>query len=191
MRRDLDHPRFRAMPTRRLPDGTSVLTGSPFVTLAAGNVIPIGLMVRRSAFERVNGFDDDQRAVEDKPFLMRLAKLGPFGFLDEPLGIWRRHGTNTSGVTNAYKMTFYNDLALAKLVRDAEQLDLTADELVAIQRERRKNPALLLFAASNEGRPEFFALVSRLIREGRAPWRALPKACLRYGWRRLKRVMPG
>lgn len=187
LRHDLDHPGFRAIPAKRLADGTSVLTASPFVTLAAGNVIPIGLMVRRSAFVQVGGFDSDQRMVEDKPFLMRLAKLGPFGFLDEPLGTWRRHGTNTSGAGNAFKMVAYDDLALAKLECDAQRLNLTTDELASIRVERRKNPARLLYAASDGRHPEFFPLVLRLIRERRLPWSALPKSCIRYALRHASR----
>lgn len=187
IRRDLDHPGFRAIGTERLPDGVSILRESPFVALVAGNVIPIGIMVRHSAIREISGFDEEMRFVEDKLFLMRLAKLGKFGFLDEPLGTWRRHGSNTSGRDNAFRMTLYDDLALEKLEQNAAQLNLTANELCAIRSQRKINSAQLLFAASNEGHRDFFRLTSRLIKEGRAPWTAIPKACLRYGWRRLAR----
>lgn len=185
MRRDLDHPDFRAFPVARRADGTSVLEESPFIRLAAGNVIPIGLMVRRSAFEAVGGFDMAQRAVEDKPFLMRLAKLGRFGFIDEPLGIWRRHRANTSGAGNAYTMRLYDDRALESLERDADVLNLTLAELQAIRDERRLNPERLLYTASDEGRTEFFIIAQRLLKEGRTTLGPVWWGCLRYGWRRI------
>lgn len=187
MRRDLDDATFRAIGSRRLADGVSVLTKSPFVALIAGNVIPIGLMIRRSAILGVHGFDEEMRFVEDKLFLMQLAKLGQFGFLDVPLGTWRRHGSNTSGSGNAVKMAFYDDLALQKLEQRAAQLGLTTDELAAIGRQRKKNSQRLMYVASNEASPEFFNMMLKLIKEGRAPWLTMPKACLRYGWRRIRR----
>jgi len=133
----------------------------------------------------VQGFDEEMRAVEDKLFLMQLAKLGKFGFLDMPLATWRRHNTTTtSGAGNAYRNAFYDDLALEKIEQRATRLGLTADELATIRAQREKNSTGLLYAASNEARPEFFKVVLKLIKEGRAPWRMVPKACLRYGWRR-------
>ena len=187
IRRDLDHPRFRAIDAERLPDGISVLTGNPFLALVPGNVIPIGIMVRHRAIREIHGFDEEMRFVEDKLFLMRLAKLGKFGFLDEPLGIWRRHGSNTSGAANAFRMALYDDLALEKLEQDSVRLGLTADELRVIKLQRRKNSAGLLYAASNEAHSDFFRVALMLVKDGRASWAGVPKACLRYGWRRLTR----
>lgn len=188
MRRDLDDAKFRAIASERLPDGVSVLTASPFVALIPGSVIPFGLMVRRSAIMEVRGFDEEMRAVEDKLFLMRLAKLGKFGFLDMPLATWRRHDTTTtSGAGNAFKNAFYDDLALEKIEQIATRLGLTTDELATIRAQQRKNARGLLYTASNEARPEFFDVVLKLIKEGRAPWGMIPKACLRYSWRRAGR----
>lgn len=187
MRRDLDDPRFRAIGCKCLPDGVSVLVGDLFAALIPGSVIPFGLMVRRDAVRRVQGFDGEMLAVEDKLFLMRLAKLGKFGFLDVPLGTWRQHRTSTSGTGNAYKNAFYDDLALQKLEQCAAQMELMSGELAAIHAQRTKNSVRLLYAASYEASPDFFHLAWTLIKEGRAPWKAIPKACLRYGWRRLER----
>lgn len=187
MRHDLDNPKFRAIGSKRLPDGVSVFTESPFAALVPGSIIPFGLMVRRAAIQEVHGFDEEMRAVEDKLFLMQLAKLGNFGFLDIPLGTWRQHGTSTSGTINAFKNAFYDDLALLKLERSAVGSRLTTGELSAIRAQKKKNSARLLYAASNEATPDFFPLTLSLVKEGRAPWTALPKACLRYGWRRMER----
>ena len=187
MRRDLDHPNFRAMPVERYPDGTAVLAESPFVTLASGNVIPIGLMARRSALEAAGGFDEEQRAVEDRPLLMRLSKIGKFGFIDECLGIWRRHGANTSGPQNAYKMVFYGDLALAKLEQEAAKWSLTAQELAAIREERARMAQRLLYTTSRGALREFFPTAAQLMREGRVGWRPTLRSILRYVWYRAAR----
>ncbi|MGH9437862.1 MAG: glycosyltransferase family 2 protein [Terriglobia bacterium] len=187
LRRDLDHPAFRAIPAVRLSDGTSVLAKSPFATLASGNVIPIGLMVRRSAFHQVGGFDVEQRAVEDLPFLMRLTKVGKFGFIDEPLGIWRRHGANTSGRNNSFGMAMYNDMALAKLEREAPRWSFSAEELAAIRRERNRIAGSLLYTASDEARIAFFTVAARLLWERRVRWLPVLRGCLRYARRWVSR----
>ncbi|HET6724738.1 MAG TPA: glycosyltransferase family 2 protein [Gammaproteobacteria bacterium] len=187
IRRDLDEPRFREMKTSTFVDGVSVLTESPFFSLLPGNVIPIGnLMFRKTAFEKAGGFDDELRAVEDKPFLMRLTKWGLFGFIDQPLGTWRRHTANTSGAANAFKMRFYDDLALEKLEREASRWGWTDDECAAIRNERKKNPAKLLYTASDEANPDFVPMALGLIRDGRTRWPPVFKAFLRYGWRRVE-----
>lgn len=187
IRHDLDDLKFRAIGSKCLSDGVSIFTECPFLALVPGSLIPFGLVVRRSAILEVRGFDEEMRAVEDKLFLMQLAKLGMLGFLDVPLATWRQHGTSTSGAANAFKNAFYDDLALEKLQQSATRLGLTTDELNAIRLQRGKNATRLLYAASNEARPEFFNVALKLIKEGRAPWSALPKACLRYGWRRISR----
>ena len=189
MRHDLDDAKFRAIASERLPDGVSVLAESPFSALIPGSVIPFGLMVRRAAILEVHGFDEEMQAVEDKLFLMQLAKMGKFGFLDMPLATWRRHNTTTtSGAGNAFRNAFYDDLALEKVEQSAARLGLTSDELAIIRQQRKKNSTGLLYAASNEARPEFFKIVLKLIKERRAPWRRVPKACLRYAWRRAGRI---
>lgn len=191
IRHDLDDPRFRSIATERLPDGVSLLTESPFAALIPGSMIPFGLMVRRAAIRQIHGFDEDMRAVEDKLFLMQLAKLGKFGFLDMPLATWRRHATTTtSGAGNAFRNAFYDDLALEKIEQCATRLGLTDAELAAIRTQRRKNSTGLLYTASNEASPEFFKVAWKLIKERRAPWRMVTRACLRYAWRRAGRV-PG
>lgn len=187
IRRDLDDPGFRAVAAVRLMDGVSIFTKSPFTALIPGSVIPMSLVVRRSAVREAQGFDETLRAAEDKLFLMRLSKLGAFGFLDEPLGTWRRHGSNTSGARNAFKMAFYDDLVLEKLEQDALRLGLSVGELHAIRLQRKRNSPGLLYTASNEASPDFFRITSMLVKEGRAPWASLSKACFRYGWRRVTR----
>ena len=48
---------------------------------------PSALVVRRSAFERVGGFDEDWTSSEDWEFLLRLARDHRFAYLDRPLTV--------------------------------------------------------------------------------------------------------
>lgn len=190
LRLDLDHPKFRAMPVETRADGTSVLADNLFLTLTTGSVIPMGMMVRRVAYDRVSGFDETLRAIEDRLFFMKLSKFGKFGFIDEPLGTWRRHASNASGDNNAFNMQLNTDLALAKMESEADQWQLDATELRAVQAERKRTASRLLYAASNEGHKAFVPIVWRLIHERRAPWHRIPKTCLRYAWRCLQGRRP-
>ncbi|HHI79802.1 MAG TPA: glycosyltransferase family 2 protein [Planctomycetes bacterium] len=82
--------------------------GAPRLDLAsliAGNGLPtLTVMLRREAFERVGGFDEDREliAVEDYDLWLRLAELGErtgafLGYVDEPLARYRRRGASLSG----------------------------------------------------------------------------------------------
>lgn len=186
LRKHLDRPEFRRMPVEHRTYGVCVLAENPFMTIVKGNIIPMNMMVRRVVFDRVEGFDEAQRAVEDRPFLIRMGRQGKFGFIDEPLAMLRRHAGNTSGVGNAFLMVSYADLALECLENDAPQLRLNPGEIAAIRSERRSLAAKLLYTASNEGNNRFFKIVWHLIRQARMPWWQLPKALLRYFWRCLR-----
>lgn len=187
MRHDLDHPRFRSIGCERRAEGVSILTESPFMALVAGTVIPMASVVRRRAIEAINGFNEEMRLAEDKLFFMQLSRLGSFGFLDEPLGMWRRHESNTSGPRNAFETMYYADLVLARIEGGLIPLKLTEQELQAIGAQRKENARIVLYAASNEARPEFWRVAWDMIRERRAPYPGLPRACLRYAWRRIRR----
>jgi glycosyltransferase involved in cell wall biosynthesis len=190
MRRDLDEPTFRAIKAERLADGISVFRESPFMTLVPGNVIPIGnLMFSRTSFEKAGGFDAELRAVEDKPFLLRLAKLGPFGFIDEPLGTWRRHSANTSGSANNFKMNWYSELGYIKLQAQADALGFDEAEREAIRRERQQMPARLLYSASASGNPAYLKLALKLLMSGRAGPLLIAASGARFAWRFFGRAV--
>jgi glycosyltransferase involved in cell wall biosynthesis len=69
------------------------------VALVEGDVLPIllrtssvstqTLVARREALERIGGFDEELRALVDWDCVLRLARLGPFAFVDEPLVLQR------------------------------------------------------------------------------------------------------
>ena len=187
LRLDLDEPKFRKIAARRNADGSSTLIGNPLIPLASGNVIPIGnLVLRKTAFQRAGGFDSELRFVEDRPFLMRLSKDGVFGFIDEPLGIWRRYGNNVSGPGNAFKMNWYADFGLGKLQKDSDCLGLSPEEKEAVTRERALLSSRLLYSASSETRFSIYPVLAlTLYREGRASFVTLAKCSVRYLWYRF------
>lgn len=60
------------------------------VSLVSHNFVPpVSLLFRRSAWERVGGYDETLPALEDWDFLLRLLVEGTVGFLDqEALAVW-------------------------------------------------------------------------------------------------------
>jgi glycosyltransferase involved in cell wall biosynthesis len=51
--------------------------------------------IRREALERVGGFDPELRTAEDCDLSLRLSLEGPWGFIIEPLTIWRAGASNS------------------------------------------------------------------------------------------------
>lgn len=192
MRRDLDAPAFRSLVSAQRSSTGAKLLDSPFVTLLSGSVIPMGnLMLSRKDFERVDGFDFDQAAVEDRLFLLYLSRLGRFGFIDEPLGIWRRHNTNVSGSSNTFAMVFYADQALTKVLDRQNQLELSSEELDALKAARSKIAPRLLYAASHERRPEYRAVVWSLLRKRRISPASAAWSIVRLAQRQARALLPG
>jgi glycosyltransferase involved in cell wall biosynthesis len=48
-----------------------------------------GIVIRREVLERIGGFDESLRLLEDHEFSLRLSLEGPWAFIREPLVIWR------------------------------------------------------------------------------------------------------
>jgi glycosyltransferase involved in cell wall biosynthesis len=67
----------------------------PEVLITRFVVFGQAVTVRRSAIEKVGGFDDTLRYLEDYDMALRLSLLGPWGFIREPLVVWRQ-GTSQS-----------------------------------------------------------------------------------------------
>ncbi len=61
--------------------------------LARGfTIMPVTVLTRRRALERIGGFQQPAcYPAVDHPTWLHLATLGPFSYLDAPLGYWRRH----------------------------------------------------------------------------------------------------
>jgi glycosyltransferase involved in cell wall biosynthesis len=54
------------------------------------------LVVRRDLFDAVGRYDSRLATMADWDLMLRLRLAGPFGYVDEPLVLYRRHGSNMS-----------------------------------------------------------------------------------------------
>lgn len=61
-------------------------------------------VIWREAFERVNGFDERLRFLEDYDLALRLALLGPWAFVAEPLVVWKQSADSLSREARAKAM---------------------------------------------------------------------------------------
>lgn len=57
--------------------------------------------IRREALEKAHGFDEDLKFMEDYALPLRLALLGPWAFISEPLVIWRQGPPGSVSVSQA------------------------------------------------------------------------------------------
>jgi len=55
--------------------------------------------VRREALRRVKGFDESLKFMEDYDLPLRLSMLGPWGFIKEPLVVWRQGTADSVSVS--------------------------------------------------------------------------------------------
>jgi len=54
-----------------------------------------GIMIRRTVLNKIGGFDERIRYLEDIEFPLRLSLEGPWAFIKEPLVVWRESMTNS------------------------------------------------------------------------------------------------
>jgi glycosyltransferase involved in cell wall biosynthesis len=55
--------------------------------------------IRRAALKVVKGFDEDLKFMEDYALPLRLSLLGPWGFIREPLVVWRQGAADSVSVS--------------------------------------------------------------------------------------------
>ena len=54
-----------------------------------------GIMIRREVLEKIGGFDESIRYLEDYELPLRLSLEGPWAFIRKPLAVWRESMTNS------------------------------------------------------------------------------------------------
>lgn len=79
---------------------------------------PSVAVVRRDAFAQTGGFDPRIAQGEDWDLWLRLAELGPFDLVDEPLARYRIHGANAS--RDVWRMERDNLRVLGKFFASAD-----------------------------------------------------------------------
>lgn len=120
-----------------------------------GGMLLPNLLLRRSAVDRVGGFDSALRMAEDLDLVLRLAALGGFGFVPDALVDYRHHGQNA---TARYRLLAGSIREVVRTqLREAEQVGNRP--LVAALRER--DAANDRFAAWSAARSVRAALRSR------------------------------
>ncbi len=54
-----------------------------------------GIVIRREVLEKIGGFDEKIRYLEDYEFPLRLSLEGPWAYIETPLVVWRESMTNS------------------------------------------------------------------------------------------------
>jgi glycosyltransferase involved in cell wall biosynthesis len=127
---------FAALPHRERPDGLRVLERRPFFTLlSTRNVMFLGsLVLRRAAFEALEGFDRNLRGAADWDLFMRSVAAGPVGFSTGPaVSRYYKHEAGMS--TDADHMAEEFILALESVRRRSRLDDLERAHVTARLRE--------------------------------------------------------
>jgi glycosyltransferase involved in cell wall biosynthesis len=89
----VESPRNKHRPGR----APSRLSGDLFVTLFSRNIVTTSAVVlKRSCFDRVGFFDERLKQAEDYDMWLRIARVLPVAFINQPLCHWRRHSGNLS-----------------------------------------------------------------------------------------------
>lgn len=110
---------------------------------------PTVLVVRRNVFERVGLFDEATRSGEDWEFLLRLARMASFGYVDRPLAImnWTLDST--------YRLFWVNDKSylVSVLQRERKRLEHDEQAIDAVQRGISKHFKSLGYRYVEMGKP--------------------------------------
>jgi glycosyltransferase involved in cell wall biosynthesis len=104
-----------------------------------------GIMIRREVLDKIGGFDENIRYLEDIEFPQRLSLEGPWAFIETPLVIWRESMTNSvyknslrDQLTTSECLVTVLETHLARLgqgTRDVRVRTLLTRELEAARRD--------------------------------------------------------
>jgi len=98
-RRAMLNGRIEPLP-RSAPTGFEALLVQNYPTT------PGTSMIRRSAFQKVGGYEAEVEPCDDWDMNLRISRLGGFVFIDEILLCWRRHSMATSNLTNRWRKAY-------------------------------------------------------------------------------------
>ncbi|MBN9662345.1 MAG: glycosyltransferase [Acidobacteria bacterium] len=103
-----------------------------------------GVLIRRSALQRLGGFDESLRYLEDHDLTLRMSLLGPWGILREPLVIWRETKGSCYKVATAQRSSLETapwieilERQLARVPKDGEYSKLRRHLTREVKRARR------------------------------------------------------
>ena len=140
------------LPVNSEDSGLQILEEGVFLSLIGGNYIPPSTsVVRLSGFREIDGFDEGIRNCEDRDFMLRLSRVGPFGYRTEIHSSYRLHGDNVSHPDNRLKMQRCGVHTTAKMLVIADELSLSHAEIQALRRSLQRQGAGFLYTASSGG----------------------------------------
>jgi glycosyltransferase involved in cell wall biosynthesis len=78
-----------------------------------------GIIIRREVLDKIGGFDESIRYLEDVEFPQRLSLEGPWAFIETPLVIWRESMTNS-----VYKNSLHDRLCTSECMVTVLEIQL-------------------------------------------------------------------
>lgn len=101
----------------------TVRWGQIYESLLRGNFVhPPTVMVRRSVFDQAGFFDEALRYSTEYDLIIRIARIGPFAYIDAPLLRYRVSTTQLSHAAAGGKMPLETVKVLEKVQRDDPEL---------------------------------------------------------------------
>lgn len=101
----------------------TVRWGQVYESLLRGNFVhPPTVMVRRSVFDQAGFFDESLRYSTEYDLIIRMARIGPFAYIDAPLLRYRVSTTQLSHAAAGGKMPLETVRVLQKIQRDDPDL---------------------------------------------------------------------
>lgn len=120
-----------------------------------------GAVIRRSTLDAIGGYDPRLRLLEDYELALRLALVGPWTFIREPLVVWRE----TAG--SCYQGSRGDDTHVQQL------LEQILERSLAASRSRRQNARAAQLIADESKRAQRQARLSRMKHSDQAGTRML------------------
>jgi hypothetical protein len=117
---------------------------TPFGAFVHHNwVVTLGTaLLRRSAVTNIGGFDPDTVPADDADFVIRLSRLGDFGFVDRSIVQWRRHPEAQSA-----RSTNWRGAALRVRAKTLTDPSNTPDQLRSMRMAYKQSIAELMRGA--------------------------------------------
>lgn len=142
-------------------------------------------IVRRQAALDCGLFDPAFRTSQDREFVLRLSRTGPFVFVNAAVSNYRLHAANTTHARNAVRNSLNGLRVVDKMFRQQAALGLTERETEATRAALARAARAALSVASTRGLDVFLRArrdVGRTAAMGRL---VTPRMVLRACWRTI------
>jgi glycosyltransferase involved in cell wall biosynthesis len=145
--------------------GLRILGGPVYCSLVGGNYIPPSTSVFcKAAADRIGLFDPAIKTSEDRDFFLRLTRVGRFAYYPDRHARYRLHDDNISHPSNALTLKRHGLAVLVKMLKQADDLELTAEERARTREAALRQARGVLYAASLQGFPTYARAAAGLLR---------------------------